>query len=149
MRFTTKIEYGLVCLMHMARLLELGSVVTVKDIVKGVRYSPAYTEKILQKLRAAKIVSSQQGNRGGYYLMKTPAQITLKEIINALEGGTFNVFCEPKTRDTIVCTGFPLCHLKPVWEKTKDILDSFYDSITLEMLVKNEFHFNGKVPAAV
>lgn len=142
MRFTTKIEYGLLCLIHMARNAEANPVVTVKEIVSGGRYSPAYTEKILQKLRLAKIVTSQQGNRGGYVLMKPAAQVTLKDIIDALEGQTFNIFCEPKNRKEIVCSHFALCGVKPVWEKTKEILDNFYGSITLEMLAKNEFHFD-------
>ena len=143
MRFTTKTEYGLFCLIYMAKNNADTIPITVKDIVKGERYSITYAEKILQTLRLANIVSSHQGNRGGYLLAREASEITLREIIEALEGNTFDVFCdEPRTRKEIVCNHFPLCHVKPVWERTKQILDHFYGSITLEMLAKNQLDFS-------
>lgn len=137
MRFTTKTEYGLVCLIYMANHTDRLPI-TIKEISQGERYSVPFTEKILQRLRMAKIVESQQGNQGGYALARASSQITLKEIVEALEGHTFDVFCEPKIRKVIVCTHFPACNVKPIWEKTKELLDHYYGSITLEMLAKNE-----------
>lgn len=136
MRFTTKTEYGLVCLIYMARHTS-ADLVTIKEIVKKERFSPTYVEKILQKLRSANIVVSHQGNQGGYGLARDPSQITLKEIIEALEGHTFDIFCEPEVREEIVCTHFSLCGLKPIWQKAKEILDYYFHSITLEMLAKH------------
>ena len=111
---------------------------TVKDIVKGEKYSFAYTEKILQTLRASNIVSSLQGNQGGYVLTRHASEITLKEIVDVLEGNSFDVFCEPDNRKEIVCNHFPSCGVRPIWEKTKDLLDHYFSSITLEMMAKNE-----------
>ena len=139
MRFTTKTEYGLVCLMYMARHTQDGKTehCTIKELSGAEEYSPAYTEKILQALRTAGIVTAHHGNQGGYALARPAAEITVKEIIEALEGSTFDVFCEPDVRKEITCTHFPRCGIKPLWEKTKDILDHFYGSITLEMLANN------------
>ena len=136
MRFTTKTEYGLICLIYMANHAELHPI-TIKEIAKDERYSQAFTEKILQKLRFAKVLASHQGNQGGYILARPASQITLREIIEALEGRTFDVFCEPKVRKEIICTHYPSCGVMPIWEKTKALLDSFFASITLEMLAKN------------
>jgi len=139
MRFTTKTEYGLICLIYMAKHSELKfDPITIKELVAAERFPPAYTEKILQSLRSAKIVSSQHGNQGGYSLSRAPSEINLKEVIEALEGDTFEIFCEPDIRKDITCTHFPLCNVKPVWQKTKELLDRFYSSVTLEMLAKNE-----------
>lgn len=137
MRFTTKTEYGLVSLVYMAKHAEFHPV-TIKEIVQGEQYSLSFTEKILQKLRSAGIVKSQQGSHGGYVLARKATEITLKEIIEALEGQTFEVFCEPDFRKDIVCTHHSMCEVKPVWQKTKDLLDGFFGSITLDMLTKNE-----------
>ena len=138
MRFTTKTEYGLVCLIYMAKhLAQTLDPITIKELVKAEGFSLAYTEKILQSLRSAKIVISHQGNHGGYSLARHPSGITLKEIIEALEGATFDVFCQPEVRREITCTHFPLCGVKPLWEKTKGLLDQFYGSTTLEMLANN------------
>lgn len=137
MRFTTKTEYGLICLIYMARNSS-ADMVTIKEIVKKEGFSPTYIEKILQKLRAKNIVISHQGKQGGYALARKPSEITLKEIIQALEGHTFDIFCEPNIREEIVCTHFSLCGLKPIWEKTKNILDDFFGSITLEMISQKQ-----------
>jgi Rrf2 family protein len=146
MRFTTKTEYGLVCLIYMARRGDMAlNPVTIKELVTAEQYSQTYTEKILQHLRVAGIVSSQQGNHGGYVLSRSPVQITLKEIIEALEGQTFDIFCEPGTREEITCTHFSMCGVKPIWHKTKELLDDFYGSINLDQLAKKELDFKTPV----
>lgn len=139
MRFTTKTEYGLVCLIYMAKHAQLQfDPVTIKQLVQAEQFSLTYTEKIMQTLRNANIVTAQHGNQGGYSLARHPSQITLKEIVEALEGGTFEIFCKPEVREEIICTHFPMCGVKPVWEKTKDTLDRLYEGITLERIAKNE-----------
>lgn len=139
MRFTTRTEYGLVSLIYMAKNSELKlDPITIRELVNAEQYSLTYTEKIMQSLRSAGIVNSLQGNQGGYTLARHPSQITLREIVEALEGATFEVFCKPEVREEIICTHFPLCGIKPVWEKTKGALDRLYDSISLEMIAKNE-----------
>jgi len=135
MRFTTKTEYGFVCLVYMAKNVSK-SVVTVKEIAEKEHFSSTYIEKIMQGLRAANIVISHQGKEGGYSLARHPSQITLKEIIEALEGKTFEVFCEPKIREHIVCTHYCMCGISPIWEKTKKVLDDFFSSVTLEAIVQ-------------
>jgi len=137
MRFTTKTEYGLNCLVHMARQTA-GEVITIKDLADREHFSVPYIEKILQKLKAAGIVVSHQGKKGGYALVRHPSEITLKEVVEALEGQTFDVFCEPKVREHIVCSHYCLCGIRPVWAKTKELLDHFFSSVTLEILAKEE-----------
>src|SRR3990167_7811315 len=138
MRFTTRTEYGLFCLIFLAKNNAETNPITVKDIVKDEHYSQAYAEKILQTLRSANIVSSLQGNQGGYILARAAGEINLKEIVDALEEQTFEAFCEPDVRKDIVCNHFPACGVRPIWEKTKTLLDSYYQSITLEMIANNE-----------
>ena len=137
MRFTTKTEYGLVCLVYMVRHGSL-TPVTVKEIVRDEQYPSAYIEKILQSLRAAGVVSSRQGAQGGYTLSRAPELITLKEIVNALEGGLFEVFCEPDMRKNITCTHHSLCGLKPVWHLTQNTLAQLYEKVNLKMIAENK-----------
>jgi Rrf2 family transcriptional regulator, iron-sulfur cluster assembly transcription factor len=136
MRFTTKTEYGLICLIHISRNSSVSEerYATIKDITKAEKMSEPYVAKILHKLKSAKIVTSHQGKQGGYALARDPHEITLKAIVEALEGTTFEVFCEPKIREEIVCTHFSMCGVSPIWNKTKEILDRFYSSVTLDLL---------------
>ena len=135
MRYTTKTEYGLICMVYMAKHSEKDWI-SIKEIAKEENYSVSYIEKILQALRQANLVTSQQGNHGGYALARRPSEITLRQIIDALEGSTFDAFCEPQVREEIVCNHICMCGAKPIWKKTKEVLDHFYDSITLETLIR-------------
>jgi Rrf2 family protein len=122
----------------MARRYADRKVMTLKEIARSERYSLPYVEKIFQKLRAAKIVTAHHGREGGYALVRDPGEITLKEIVEALEGSTFEVFCEPEERRNIVCTHLCLCGMKPVWKVTRSVLDRLYGAITLRMIATQE-----------
>jgi len=136
MRYTTKTEYGVICLAHMAKK-EWPGASTVKEIAEHEGFSVTFTEKILQALRRAGIVASQQGNKGGWTLVRPSKEITLKEIVEALEGSTFEAFCDPKRRGTIVCTHFSICKLKPIWYQTKSTLDKLYSAISLDKIAED------------
>jgi len=58
-----------------------------QEIAEAEHYSQTYIEKILQSLRIAHIVKAHHGNQGGYVLEREAGRITLKEVIEALEGG--------------------------------------------------------------
>ena len=135
MRYTTKTEYGLICMVYLSQH-HSREWISIKEIAKEENYSVAYIEKILQSLRQANLVASQSGNHGGYALTRRPSEITLRQIIDALEGSTFDAFCEPQVREEIVCNHICMCGAKPIWRKTKEVLDHFFDSITLEMMAK-------------
>ena len=136
MRYTTKTEYGVICLAHMARK-EWPGASTAKEIAEHEGFSVPFTEKILQGLRKAGITASQQGNKGGWTLTRQPSVITLREIVEALEGSTFETFCDLKRRDSIVCRHFSISKLKPIWYKTKETLDGLYEKITLEQIAED------------
>ncbi|OGQ23154.1 MAG: hypothetical protein A3I05_00805 [Deltaproteobacteria bacterium RIFCSPLOWO2_02_FULL_44_10] len=133
MRYTTRTEYGLMSLVHMA--LSPTKRVTIKELSELECYSSSYIEKIFQSLRSAHIVDSFQGNQGGYALAREPKDITLKHIIEALEGETFEVFCECHE---VICNHPVGCSLKGIWKKTKGLLDEFYGSITLQDLAHQQ-----------
>ncbi len=136
MKFTTKTEYGLICLVYLAQH-QGGKPLTAKEIVADESYSIAFIEKILQALRKAALVEAHHGVQGGYTLAKPPSEITFKAIVEALEGSTFEVFCEPENREKIVCTHLSSCGVKTIWQQTKQVLDNFFDSVTLESLMKS------------
>jgi Rrf2 family transcriptional regulator, cysteine metabolism repressor len=136
LRFTTKTEYGLVCLLYLSKNSSRDpvKVATIRDIVKAEKFSVTYVAKILHLLRRGNILEAHHGKQGGYTLAREAGKITLKEIIEVLEGTTFEVFCQPKIRSEIVCNHFSMCGVSPVWNRTKEILDEFYSSVTLEKM---------------
>ena len=137
MKFTTKTEYGVICLIYLARNVDK-QVVSVADIVRDEKLSATYIEKILQKLKQAEIVVSSQGHQGGYALARKPSEINFREIVEAVEGSTFDIYCEPELREAITCNHFGMCGLRPIWQKSKKLLDDFYSTLTLEMIARGE-----------
>jgi len=142
MRYTTKTEYALICLSFMVKNSK-GQPVTIKQIANVELMPIPYLEKIFQKLRAADIVKSIQGNTGGYVLSRPAGLITMKSVVDAMEGATFSKFCEPAncesfSGNSVICTHNDNCGLKPIWYKTEEILNELYSSISIEQLSQGE-----------
>ena len=138
MRLTTKSEYGLICLKYLSEHSN-GHPVSVTEISEHEHLPKDYVEQIFLRLRRGGIISSLKGSQGGFILAKTPSEISVKEILEALEGDIFEVFCEPRMREKIVCEHYySACSIRPVWYRLRDLIDQFFQGITLEMLLREE-----------
>ncbi len=85
MIITRATEYAIRAVLHLAKQPR-GEIVLKKDICRTQDITPAFLTKILQPLIKAGIVGSQRGVGGGFYLVKTPQEITLLDIVEAEEG---------------------------------------------------------------
>jgi Rrf2 family protein len=85
MRLSSKSEYALLALVHLARQEE-GRRVTVENIARAQGIPRQFLEQILLELKHARYVRSTQGQRGGYRLAKPAEKITLAEIVRLLDG---------------------------------------------------------------
>jgi Rrf2 family protein len=112
--------------------------------VKGERIARAqaipvkFLENILIDLRHAGIVRAQRGAEGGYWLARPPAQITLGEVIRAVEGPLASVRGEPPEEVTYPGAAE---HLQTVWIAVRASLRTVVDELTLADVV------TGKMPA--
>ena len=92
MRITRKIEIGLACILNIASKFPTGPI-TISSIAKEEKISRDYVEQMLLRLRRANLVSSIRGLKGGYVLTKRPKEITIKDVITALEKRVFDMIC--------------------------------------------------------
>jgi len=118
-------------------MLDLGlnygkGLILLKDIAKRQEISVGYLEQIIPSLKAAGLVNSSRGAHGGYALAKEPADITLKEVISALEGSLSLVEC---INDPDLCARADLCITREVWDDLGGIIDDFLLSINLQQLI--------------
>lgn len=86
MKVTSKTQYGLRILMHIAAESELGRLAQGKDIALRQQINEPYLEQIMVLLKKAGLVTTVRGRRGGYQLAKAPAEISLLEVIETFEG---------------------------------------------------------------
>src|SRR5437016_10167392 len=83
MKITAQEEYGLRCLLRLARAAD-GQSLTIPEIAAVEGLSGAYVAKILAVLRQAGLIESVRGRAGGYRLAKAPAEIGLGTVIMSI-----------------------------------------------------------------
>ena len=137
MRFNVEIEYSLIVLRCLSRGSDLVPV-AAQEISRKEGYPLPYVQKILKRLSKRGIVHSVQGRAGGYVLARAPQDITLKEIIEAVEDEVFRVNCEPPHVERIICTHGAGCSLRPIWSELGKIIGVFLEGVTLQTLLNSE-----------
>ena len=124
MKFSTKAEYGLRAIVHLAKTTKP---VSLAFIAKKEGLSLAYLERIFAKLKKAQIVKSFKGVKGGYVLAGPADKINVAQIIEALEGSVYQLKCPGCKLD---------CAINPVWTKLYQQIYQTLNSITLKSLIK-------------
>ena len=129
MRFLTRTRYGLRFLIRLASTQDLRLQLGVA--AKEEKISSGYLEQIVRALRPLKILKAVRGVGGGYQLCKSPADIRLDDVIQALEGGISPVSCL-----TSYCPRQDICTTREFWEDMDRHLRGYLHSKTLQDLVK-------------
>lgn len=129
MKISTKGTYGLKAMVDLA-VYSVNDSVTLKSISERQNISERYLEQIFSALRKSGIIKGRKGTRGGYTITKSIADITVGEILRALEGDLFEVSINDQESNKI-----DKCLSNKVWSKLGESIDSVVDSITLEDLV--------------
>jgi Rrf2 family transcriptional regulator, cysteine metabolism repressor len=100
-------------------------------IAKSEGISTHFIEQILQKLRAAGLVQSHRGTRGGFSLARDPGSITVREVLEATEGPLALAPCA-----TARCARATQCVTRVLWEQATDALTNLFTSSTIGSLVE-------------
>jgi Rrf2 family protein len=137
MRVTTWAEYGLIVSVHLAHRAGDGPV-AARELAEKEKLPGDYVEQILLRLRRAGIVNSIRGARGGYYLARPPAEITVKDVLDASEHGTFEVNCEAHCVDEERCAENASCSIRPVWFLLRQRIDEVLGGVRLSDLLGSE-----------
>lgn len=114
--FTTKTEYGLKAMVDLARRRKNDDPVALSEISKKEHISQAYLEQLFTKLKANDLVKSVKGVAGGYMLARPAREISIFEIVEALEGPLAVFYCMAGENNKIVCSPKG-CLTKKVWDE--------------------------------
>ncbi len=144
MRITTWAEYGLICALHLAKRLEEGPV-SGREIAALEKLPADYVEQILLRLRRAGIVQSTRGARGGYSLASDPAEVSVRDVIQASELETFDLHCVSHPIDNDRCSSSHECSIRPVWIMLQRRIDDVLASVHLSDLLHDESTVRGRV----
>ena len=131
LRFTKRADYGLMAIHHIAIHEEFGAV-SAKRIAEEFAIPPELLAKILQRLARERLIVSQNGPRGGYVLARRPIEITVGQVVRALEGPINIVECLDEDSD---CPQMARCNLRRPVQKIQVAISQLLDSMTLAELV--------------
>lgn len=134
MKLSTKGRYGVKAMLDLALHNEEGQI-SLKSIADRQNISENYLEQLFASLRKAGLVKSIRGSQGGYNLADEPKNISVGEILRALEGSLAPVDCVSDI-DPVKCEKSEACVTKFIWAKIRDGVNSVVDSISLEDLVE-------------
>lgn len=134
MKLSTKGRYGLRALIDLAVHSEREAV-SIASISARQQISESYLEQLIAKLKRAGIVSSTRGASGGYQLARPAGEISVGDVLRALEGSLEPVEC-PGLSGEGGCTAAESCVTKYVWQRINDSINQTVDDIYLSQLIK-------------
>ena len=153
MMFSTKAEYGIRVMAHLARAAQgsaisgdgsgpNGAPISLTAIAEAEALPLAYLEHLAARLRRAELVDSRRGARGGYSLARPAESITMAEVVLALEGEIAPIECITEGSDgALICArdgepGHEPCPTKLVWTRVQGSIVRTLKDMTLADLVR-------------
>jgi Rrf2 family protein len=139
MKITSQEEYGLRCLLRLARAPE-GQSLTIPEVAAAEGLSGPYVAKLLSVLRQAGLIESVRGRAGGYRLAAAPADIQLGMVLRVLGGTLFDDpgFCQDHHgTETDSCVHLGGCTLRALWGTLEHWMRRALDAITLADLAQS------------
>jgi Rrf2 family protein len=130
MKITTKSRYAIRSIFALVLMGGDERPVALTQIADHEDISRKYLEQIFIKLKKSGIVEGSRGAQGGYMLAKAPDQVTLKEVIYAMDGPVKIADCNQEDS----CDNFECCGINWLWSGLKNAVDDYLDKITIQDL---------------
>lgn len=137
MRLTARSEYGLLALIDLGCRFGDGPV-SAREVSERQGIPAKFLEQLLGELRKNGLISSVRGARGGFVLTRDPAQITVLEVVEALEGPLAPTSCDGGS----VCGRSGACAAAGVWAKATEALRDVFVTTTIADLSTKQAQFD-------
>lgn len=131
LRVSKLADYGSVIMVYLAKQAQ--ALCNARDIALHTHLTVPTVSKLLKRLTAAGLLTSVRGVTGGYRLQRSAADISVAEIIYALEGQRGLIECSLQPNH---CSLQQVCHIQGNWRLISQAIETALDSVSLEMLAK-------------
>ncbi len=143
MRLTTKGRFAVTAMVDLATR-DGNAPVTLAGISERQSISLSYLEQLFGKLRRHDIVESVRGPGGGYYLARPGAQISIADIIMAVDEPLDATYCEGKAD----CLNGKPCSTHALWHGLNEVLHTYLSAVNLQQLVDKHLQDKEKAETA-
>jgi len=134
MRISMRTDYGVRAVVELAQHYGKGPVQS-KDIALRQGIPEAYLDQLLAVLRKAGLVYSTRGPQGGHVLARPPAEMTLGQVVAALEGTQAPVACLEPAHS---CFLVPECAQREVWAQLQELTWRLLEATTIEEMARRQ-----------
>jgi Rrf2 family protein len=142
MKISSQEEYGLRCLLRLARAVEDGHSLTIPEIAAAEGLSGPYVAKLLAVLRQGGLIESVRGRSGGYRLAGSPAEVMLGPVLRILGEPLFEDpgYCQQHagTEGNGICVHYGGCSLRALWGTLEGWMRHTLDRVTLDDVLQGE-----------
>jgi len=136
MTVSVKCQYALRALFELAKRKDSG-LVRLQDVAEAQEIPQRFLENILNQLRQGGFVESRRGKDGGFLLLKSPAQISVYDVVSFIDGPVFPVECGGKT-PVRKCPFAGACVFSALWDEARASLSEVFQRKTLQDLIDEE-----------
>lgn len=133
MRITRKSDYGLRAMYELAKSYGR-SPVSITEIAAAQGIPDPFLEKIMQELKSAGLIAATHGRGGGYSMDRAPSLISVREVIEALEGPVALVTCLDPSLKCMIEEG---CPTSGFWMLINDRFEEALGATTLADLLRS------------
>lgn len=141
MKLTAQEEYGLRCLLQVARRAPApgGAPVSIREVAEAEGLSLEYAAKLLRALRQTGLVDSTRGASGGYTLARPPVETSAWAVLEALDGPVYtDAFCTGHRGQRDACVHSTGCSIRVLWKWVDVALKSVLERVTLADLLQGQ-----------
>lgn len=137
MKLSTRSRYGTRLMQDLAQHYDEGPV-RIGEIAKRQDISVKYLEQLIIPLKRSNLIKSIRGVKGGHMLARPPGQITVGQIVKALEGAIELVDCIENPEE---CERSGICLTRSIWEDASKAMYEKLNSITLSEMLETKESF--------
>ena len=130
MKISSRGHYGLIAMARFAQSYGQGPL-SLSEVAEAGQLPLPYLEQVISQLRRAGLVEGTRGSHGGYQLTRQPGEISVGDVVRALEGPIVPVDCLSEAYVSGACVRDGECSTRTVWERLRDSMNQVLDSTTL------------------
>ena len=132
MQFSASIEYAIHGMVYLAVTKPAGAVL-VRDVARAIRVPESYLRKVFQLLARAGLVASHRGAKGGFSLARNPGELTLRHVVEAIDGTLPSYSCQKTTRG---CSIVPRCPVSEAFETARQKMAEVLEATSIKDLAR-------------